>query len=122
LGSYYACSSYTKINPEFGKEADLISLIKTAHDLNMKVIIDWVANHTGRHHEWMEHHPDWFSQDAQGNFTERNGWEDVVDLNFNNAEMRRPCKMPCIIGSLILILMVLDVIWLIWFLWISGKQ
>jgi glycosidase len=88
LGSYYACSSYTKINPEFGKEADLISLIKTAHSLDMKVIIDWVANHTGRYHEWMEHHPDWFSQDAAGNFTERNGWEDVVDLNFNNKAMR----------------------------------
>lgn len=88
LGSYYACSSYTKINPAFGKEADLISLIQKAHSLDMKVIIDWVANHTGRHHEWMEHHPDWFSQDAEGNFTERNGWEDVVDLNFQNTAMR----------------------------------
>jgi glycosidase len=88
LGSYYACSSYTKINPEFGNEADLIALIKTAHALEMKVIIDWVANHTGRYHEWMEHHPEWFSQDEQGNFTERNGWEDVVDLNFGNTAMR----------------------------------
>ena len=88
LGSYYACSSYTKINPEFGNEKDLLSLIHTAHSLDMKVIIDWVANHTGRHHEWMQHHPDWFSQDAEGNFTERNGWEDVVDLNFNNKAMR----------------------------------
>ena len=88
LGSYYACSSYTKINPAFGKEADLISLIQKAHSLDMKVIIDWVANHTGRHHEWMEHHPDWFSQDTEGNFTERNGWEDVVDLNFQNTAMR----------------------------------
>ena len=39
LGSYYACSSYTKINPAFGKEVDLISLIQKAHSLNMKVII-----------------------------------------------------------------------------------
>ena len=88
LGSYYACSSYTKINPEFGKEKDLMSLIQTAHSLGMKVIIDWVANHTGRHHEWMQHHPEWFTQDAEGHFTERNGWEDVVDLNFNNKAMR----------------------------------
>ena len=88
LGSYYACSSYTKINPEFGNEKDLLSLIHTAHSLGMKVIIDWVANHTGRHHEWMQHHPEWFSQDMEGNFTERNGWEDVVDLNFNNKAMR----------------------------------
>ncbi len=88
LGSYYACSSYTKINPEFGDEADFLSLVNEAHKNGMKVIIDWVANHTGRQHEWMINHPEWFTQDAAGNFTERNGWEDVVDLNYTNDAMR----------------------------------
>ena len=50
LGSYYACSSYTKINPAFGNEADLLNLIRCAHDHDIKVIIDWVANHTGANH------------------------------------------------------------------------
>jgi glycosidase len=54
----------------------------------MKVIIDWVANHTGANHEWMDNHPDWFTRDTAGNFIERNGWEDVVDLNYENKEMR----------------------------------
>jgi len=89
LGSYYACSSYTKINPEFGTEQDLSSLINTVHANGMKIIIDWVANHTGRQHEWMEKHPEWFTQDEAGKFTERNGWDDVVDLNFHNQEMRK---------------------------------
>jgi glycosidase len=89
LGSYYACSSYTKINPEFGTVNDFASIVKEAHSLGMKVIIDWVANHTGRHHEWMDLHPDWFSRNAQGEFTERNGWDDVVDLNFSNTDMRK---------------------------------
>ena len=88
LGSYYACSGYTKLNPEFGTEQDFISLIQLIHKHEMKVIIDWVANHTGREHEWMQSHPDWFSQDEDGNFTERNGWDDVVDLNFENQDMR----------------------------------
>lgn len=88
LGSYYACSSYTKLNSEFGNEQDFLSLIQLAHKHEMKVIIDWVANHTGREHEWMEPHPDWFSRDEDGNFTERNGWDDVVDLNFENQDMR----------------------------------
>ena len=88
LGSYYACSSYTKLNAEFGTEQDFLSLIQLAHKHEMKVMIDWVANHTGRQHEWMDQHPDWFSQDKDGNFTERNGWEDVVDLNFDNQAMR----------------------------------
>ena len=88
LGSYYACSSYTKINPEFGTEQDFKQLVDAAHALGMKVIIDWVANHTGRHHEWMTQNPSWFAQDAAGNFTERNGWDDVVDLNYSNTAMR----------------------------------
>ena len=88
LGSYYACSSYTKINPEFGIESDFMDLVNAAHALGMKVIIDWVANHTGRAHEWMENHPEWFSRNEQGEFTERNGWDDVVDLNYHNADMR----------------------------------
>jgi glycosidase len=88
LGSYYACSSYTKINPEFGTEKDFETLVNAIHDLGMKVIIDWVANHTGREHEWMEKNPHWFSQNEQGAFTERNGWDDVVDLNFQQSEMR----------------------------------
>jgi len=89
LGSYYACSSYTKINPEFGNENDFLNLVNAAHDLGLKVIIDWVANHTGRKHEWMDLHPEWFSRNEAGEYTERNGWDDVVDLNYNNAEMRK---------------------------------
>jgi glycosidase len=88
LGSYYACSSYTKISPEFGSETDFKDLVDAAHALGMKVIIDWVANHTGCHHEWMQANPSWFTQDAAGNFTEHNGWDDVVDLNFDNPLMR----------------------------------
>lgn len=88
LGSYYACSSYTKINPEFGTEKDFKALVDAAQALGMKVIIDWVANHTGRQHEWMTQNPSWFTQDAAGNFTERNGWDDVVDLNYSNKAMR----------------------------------
>ncbi len=88
LGSYYACSSYTKINSEFGNENDFLNLVNAAHELGMKVIIDWVANHTGRKHEWMDLHPEWFSHNEAGAFTERNGWDDVVDLNYSNNEMR----------------------------------
>lgn len=88
LGSYYACSSYTGINTEFGNAHDFRQLVKEAHDLGFKVIIDWVANHTGLDHEWTIAHPEWYMQDAAGNFTEENGWLDVIDLNFSNAEMR----------------------------------
>ena len=63
LGSYYACSSYTAINEEFGTLADFIQLVKDAHQLGFKLIIDWVANHTGWDHHWTVEHPDWYEQD-----------------------------------------------------------
>ena len=88
LGSYYACSSYTAINPEFGELADFKNLVTEAHALGFKLIIDWVANHTGWDHHWTTEHPDWFLKDAKGNFTEKNGWHDVIDLNFNEKDMR----------------------------------
>lgn len=52
LGSYYACADYTSINPEFGTMDDFKKVVSDAHDLGMKVIIDWVANHTGADHVW----------------------------------------------------------------------
>src|SRR5579875_2759552 len=52
LGSYYAVADYTAINPEFGTLDDFISIVKQAHSMNMRVIIDWVANHTGLDNAW----------------------------------------------------------------------
>ncbi|RFM28875.1 alpha-amylase family glycosyl hydrolase [Deminuibacter soli] len=89
MGSYYACSSYTGINPEFGTPDDFKQLVQQVHSLGMKIIIDWVANHTGYDHEWTKLHPDWFVQDAAGNFVEINGWNDVIDLDYKNEDMRR---------------------------------
>ena len=88
LGSYYACSSYTEINPEFGGLPEFKSLVNDAHALGFKLIIDWVANHTGWDHHWTIEHPEWYLKDAEGNFTEKNGWHDVIDLNFDKTDMR----------------------------------
>lgn len=88
LGSYYSCSSYVGINPEFGTFADFKSFMDEAHQLGFKVTIDWVANHTGWDHEWTKSDPDFYIKDAKGNFTEKNGWEDVIDLDYSNRFMR----------------------------------
>jgi glycosidase len=88
LGSYYACKTYTNINPEFGTLQDFDELMKNAHALGMKVIIDWVANHTGCDHEWTYLHAEWYKKDASGNFMEENGWADVFDLDYTATAMR----------------------------------
>ncbi len=88
LGSYYACSSYTTINPEFGTLEDFKELVSATHDLGLKIIIDWVANHTGYDHHWTIEKPDYYIKDEVGNFTEKNGWKDVIDLDFSNQNMQ----------------------------------
>lgn len=89
LGSYYACSSFVNTNPEFGSIDEFKQLVENIHALGMKVIIDWVANHTGWDHEWTMTHPDYYSQDSNGNFVPPvENWEDVIHLNFYNHNLR----------------------------------
>lgn len=89
LGSYYACSDYTAVNPEFGTVDEFCELVDQAHALGFKVIIDWVANHTGIDHWWTQQHPSFYIRNAQGKFYDRNGWHDVIDLNFYNHHLRQ---------------------------------
>jgi alpha-amylase len=88
LGSYYACSDFTATNPEYGTLEEFKSLVAEAQNLGFKVIIDWVANHTGCDHRWTTEHPEFYLKDGNGNFTERNGWDDVIDLDYSNQELR----------------------------------
>lgn len=88
LGSYYACSSYRRFSEEFGTMDAFRALVEEAHGLGMKVIIDWVANHTGCDHEWTNNHPGYYKKNEQGDFFDANGWDDVIDLDYSNPDMR----------------------------------
>lgn len=43
----YNIFDYTKIDPDFGTEEDLVELVKAAHDLGIRVMLDAVFNHSG---------------------------------------------------------------------------
>jgi len=89
MGSPYACSDYTAINPEFGTIEDFIALVKGAQALGFKVIIDWVANHTGWDHVWTKSHPEYYKHDAEtGTFKIASGMDDIIELDYENADMR----------------------------------
>lgn len=89
LGSYYSVADYKKINPEFGTMDDFKQLVNNAHDMGFKVIIDWVANHTGWDHPWIFEHTDWYTKDSLGNIIPPDpDWSDIADLNFVVPEMR----------------------------------
>lgn len=87
LGSYYAIQDYCSVNPEFGNEADFKTFVDVAHKLGMKVILDWVANHTAPDHAWTTH-KDWHMRDSLGQLIVRNDWTDIAELNYDNPEMR----------------------------------
>jgi glycosidase len=87
LGSYYAVSDYTSVNPEFGTLQDWKELVKTIHDKGMKVIIDWVPNHTGADHRWLTTHPEFFAKDSAGNPAVMMDWTDTRQLDYSNPVM-----------------------------------
>lgn len=96
LGSPYSVADYMGINPEYGNEDDFAAMVNKIHDLGMKIIIDWVPNHTGWDNPWITDHPEWYTQNEKGeiidpidyNTGESWGWTDVADLNYDNQEMR----------------------------------
>ncbi len=97
LGSYYAIADYTAVNPNFGTMEEFKALVHRIHDMGMRVILDWVPNHTGWDHHWIEEHPEWYTRDAAGNIVdplnpetgESFGWTDVADLNYEQPALRQ---------------------------------
>jgi alpha-glucosidase len=48
----YDVSDYTDIHPVFGTMADMRALISGAHERGLKLILDFVPNHTSDQHPW----------------------------------------------------------------------
>ena len=90
VNSPYCVKNYYEVGSEYGTLADLRTLTTEAHNRNMAVVVDWVANHTAWDNPWITQHPEWYSQDGAGNIIIPPGtnWNDVADLNFSNATMR----------------------------------
>ncbi|MDR0799631.1 MAG: alpha amylase C-terminal domain-containing protein [Dysgonamonadaceae bacterium] len=87
-GSPYSVRDYLKINPDFGTESDLKSLIAAAHKAKMDVYLDWVGNHTSWDHVWVSEHIDYYaSKNGQRPYSPE-GWNDVVQLDYSNQNMR----------------------------------
>ena len=83
LGSYYSISDYCAVNPEFGSMADFDAFVAEAHRLGMKVILDWVANHTARDAKWLkEKSITWYERDEQGVAKVPWDWSDTAKLNY----------------------------------------
>ena len=101
LGSYYSIRDYRAVNPEFGTMADFDVFVQRAHALGMKVLIDWVANHTSRDARWLAECPaDWYERDASGRPVVPDGWDDTAKLDYTNRAVwqgrgRRHAFLAC---------------------------
>ena len=89
LGSYYAVADYKGVNPEFGSLADFKALVELAHKSGMKVILDWVPNHTGCDHPWVKEHPDYYARNDKNEMFGPFDWTDVYKLDYSNPATRQ---------------------------------
>jgi glycosidase len=96
LGSPYAVRDYRAVNPAYGTEADFRALVEAAHARAMKVILDFVPNHTSPDNAWAKEHPDYYvrnergepsvPRDEKGKLTD---WTDVAQLDYKNPRVRQ---------------------------------
>lgn len=71
----YDISNHYKIDPRLGSMEEFDELVKTAHRLGMKVLIDLVLNHTSTEHSWFRFHPERYCWSAE----RRPGWKNLFD-------------------------------------------
>jgi glycosidase len=91
LGSPYSVKDYRAVNPEFGTLADFQRFVRAAHGQGMKVIIDWVANHSAWDNPLVTQHPDWYDRDWKGDFrpTPWWDWSDIIDFDYSKEGLRQ---------------------------------
>ncbi|HUW07238.1 MAG TPA: alpha-amylase family glycosyl hydrolase [Williamwhitmania sp.] len=89
LGSYYSVKDYMKVNPEFGTMEEFKDVVKILHENGMKVILDWVANHTSQDNALITEHPDWYKHDSTGKIVSPFDWTDVAQLDYSKPELQK---------------------------------
>jgi len=91
LGSPYAVRDYRAVNPEFGTEAEFRAFVDEAHRLGMKVILDWVANHSAFDNPLTQTYPEWYTRSPEGALMSPVGtdWSDVADFDFSQPALRQ---------------------------------
>jgi len=85
----YDITNFFGINPEYGTMKDFDELLSSAKDLNLKIILDMVLNHTSHRHEWFIESKsdknnakrDWYiwrkGRGSQGN-KPPNNWKSII--------------------------------------------
>jgi alpha-glucosidase len=56
----YDVSDYVGVDPQFGSLETFDALVRDAHDLGLRVVVDLVPNHSSNQHPWFREHPEYY--------------------------------------------------------------
>ena len=104
----YDVSDFTDVDPSFGTLTDLDALIVRAHELGLRVLLDFVPCHTSTEHRWFREHPEyyvwadepannwraafggsaWGEDSVTGRYYLHSFFPEQADLDWHNPELR----------------------------------
>lgn len=87
LGSPYCVKDYMAVSPEYGTLDELKSVVFQAHELGMRVILDWVANYSAFDCEWTQSQRGYYLLDSAANLQPPSGSDhwDVTQFDWENG-------------------------------------
>jgi len=95
LGSPYAVRDYHAVDAALGTAEDFRAVVEAVHARGMKIILDWVPNHTAWDNVWVQEHPDFYVRNDSGGLTvprddqgKLTDWTDVAQLDYRNPRLR----------------------------------
>ncbi|MCE9615637.1 MAG: DUF3459 domain-containing protein [Lentisphaerae bacterium] len=92
IGSPYAIRDFRAVDPEYGTRAELAALVRRAHHLGLRVILDITPNHSSRDNVWTRQHPEFYFKDEHGSLRFDWDWSDTAKLNYGAPGLRRAMR------------------------------
>lgn len=94
----YAVTDYFKLRTDYGVEVDFRRMIREAHARGIRVLMDFVPNHTSEEHPYFQDaqqygkesaYYSFYDRDETGAYTHYFDWTHLPNLNYDNAEVER---------------------------------
>jgi 1,4-alpha-glucan branching enzyme len=86
--SPYCVRDYYDVNPRYGSKEDFKHLVTAIHERGMRVIMDWVPNHTSWGNDLIKTHPEFYKRDKDGHIVQAtSASRDVAKLDYSNRDL-----------------------------------